>query len=301
MKRFILFLMIAVTLFAQDPKIDLNIAERNYHIGDRILLNYQITAGENYAFVLPQAPEWFKDIDIFNSSISKSHKRTTQNIALNIEVVAFDTGFVHIPPMPIIKTDSTGFGKPDTLYTPEKYIYIYSMLDSAAAPLSMNAPLPLAIMTWWEFLIALLLLSAAVALLLIGIKYHARKQSKQEEIWESPFEKAEHYMDELNKKEYPQKEQWKAFYLELTFIAREFFENIFYIHLQELTTTDLIPVLKEHMDDSKLKKLQEFFQYADLVKFAKGVADQKKCEQHFNLIKEHIEDRKEKLEEESVD
>jgi hypothetical protein len=301
MKRFIPFLIIAVTLFAQDPKIDLTIAERNYHIGDRIMLNYQISAGEKYAFVLPQAPEWFKDIDIFNSTISKSHKRKAQFITLNIEVVAFDTGFVHIPSMPIIKTDSTGFGKPDTLFTPEKYIYIYSMLDSAATPLSMNAPLPLALMTWWEFLVALLLLSAAVALLLIGLKYHSKKKTVSEEIWESPIEKAQHYLEELDRKQYPQKEQWKAFYLELTFIARAFFENIFYVHLQELTTTDLIPVFKEHMDDSRLKKLQEFFQYADIVKFAKGVADQQKCEQHFELIKEHIEERKEKLEKESID
>ena len=301
MKRFIPFLIIAVTLFAQDPKIDLKIAERQYHIGDRIMLNYQITAGEKYAFVLPQALEWFKDIDIFNSSISKTHKRRTQNIALNIEVVAFDTGFVHIPHMPIITTDSTGFGRPDTFFTPEKYVYIYSMLDSAATPLSMNAPLPLAIMTWWEFLIALSLLSAAVALLLIGLKYHSNKKTESKEIWESPIEKAEHYLEELDKKQYPQKEQWKDYYLELTHIAREFFENIYYIHLQELTTTDLIPVLKEHTDDSKLKELQEFFQYADLIKFAKGVADQKKCKQHFELIKGYVNEKKGKLEEESVD
>ena len=227
--------------------------------------------------------------------------KQTQIIDIFIEAVAFDTGFVQIPKMPIITTDSTGFGKPDTLFTPEKFIYIQSVLDSAAAPLAMDAPLPLAIMTWWEFLIAVFLFLLSVGLLVFGIKYHKNKSEVEAEIWESPVEKAEHYLNQLEKKHYPEKEQWKKFYLELTYISRDYFENIFFIHLQELTTTDLIPVLKKHVEGKEIDKLQEFFRFADLVKFAKGVASKELCAEHMSLIKEIIYMGQKKVEEGSIE
>jgi hypothetical protein len=288
MKRLLFIFMIVGSLFAQEVKLDLKINGEVFHIGDRIKIRYTIEAGERYFFVLPDVREWFNDAEILNVGSDKKIKKQTQVVDLFIEAVAFDTGFVQIPQMPIITTDSTGFGKPDTLFTPEKYIYIQSVLDSASAPLAMDAPLPLAIMTWWEFLVAILLFMLSAGLLIFGIKYHKNKRVDEAEIWESPIEKAEHYLDQLEKKHYPEKAQWKKFYLELTYIARDYFENIFFIHLQELTTTDLIPVLEKHIEDNKIDTLKAFFRYADLVKFAKGVASKEQCDDHLGLIKEII-------------
>ena len=301
MKRLLFLIMIVATIFAQEVKLDLNVNKEKLHIGDRIKLNYSISGGERHVFVLPDVQMWIKDLEIINVQTSERVKKHRQIIDLNIEAVKFDTGFVHIPAMPIIKTDSTGFGNPDTIYTPEKYLYIYSMLDSSATPVAMTPPVPLALMTWWEFTITVLLLAGSVFLLVLGIKHKSKKQEVVEEYWETPREKAEHLLSELEKKNYPDKKEWKPFYLELTYIARDYFENIYFIHLQELTTSDLIPVLKEHVDAEFISKLREFFNYADLAKFAKGIASYEKCNEDLGLIKNIINAEGSKDEEEPLD
>ncbi|MCF7833223.1 MAG: hypothetical protein K9N05_06590 [Candidatus Marinimicrobia bacterium] len=301
MKRFLFLIMIVGTLFAQDVKLNLDISEEKLYIGDRIKLNYTISGGERHVFILPEVRMWIKDLEILDVQTSERVKKHRQIIDLNIEAVKFDTGFVHIPSMPIIKTDSTGFGKPDTIYTPEKYLYIYSMLDSSATPLAMTPPVPLALMTWWEFLIALLLLGGSVFLLILGIKHKSKKREVIEEYWETPREKAEHYLSALEKKNYPNKKQWKHFYLELTFILRDYFENIYFIHLQELTTSELIPTLKEHVNEEFNSKLQALFQYADLVKFAKGVASEEQCDVHLTFVRQIIKSDENNNEKEPID
>lgn len=300
MKKLVCIFLFISFAFAAKPDIDLQIKEEVYHIGDRILLEYQISAGDKYVFILPNLQEFFNDVLLVSADEHKKLKRGKQFLGMNAEIVSFDTGFVHIPPMPIISTDSTGFGKPDTLFTPEKYIYIYSILDSAASPIAMNAPLPLALMTWWEFLIALILFAAAVFLLIFGLKYHQKKEEIEEEIWKSPYEKAEYLLNELDKKQYPQNKEWKAFYLDLTYIIRDYFENIYYIHLQELTRSDLLLVLAEYLETDKMKALEEMFSFADLVKFAKAMATNEDCDRHIRIIRDMITEEK-KNETESVD
>ena len=289
MKKLLLLVMIAGSLLAQKTELSMTVNDKHYYIGDRIKIGISINSSEKQMFVLPDAKEWIKDVLILDVATNEKIKKKLKTTYLDFEAVALDTGFVHIPAMPVISTDSTGFGKPDTLYTPEKYIYVYSILDSATAPVAVSPPVPLGLMTWWEYLITIALILLAAALLLIGIKFRSGKKVIVEEVWESPKEKAEHYLEELEKKHYPDKEQWKKFYLELTYIARDYFENIYYVHLKELTTTDLIPVLKEHVPAEYQGKLEVFFHYADLVKFAKGIAAKEQCNEHFELVKEMVE------------
>lgn len=284
-----MLLIIAGSLLANGPEVKLTVNDGHYYIGDRIKMDLQIRGSEKQIFALPDVTAYLKNVMVLDIQKDESIKKHNKLINLHLELTAFDTGFIHIPPMPVVSTDSTGFGRPDTIYTPEKYVYVYSILDSTSAPVAMNPPLPLGLMTWWEYLIALALLILAVALLIIGLKFKSAKKVIEEDIWESPKEKAEHYLQELEKKHYPEKEQWKIFYLELTYIARDYFENIYFVHLKELTTTELIPALKEHVPNEYQDRLRELFQFADLVKFAKGVADQKQCKDHFDLIKEIVD------------
>ncbi len=300
MKKLMLTLLIFSAAFAANVDMSLNVEEKVYHIGDRILLDYNIKAGEKYFFILPELKEYLGDVELLSVNTDKKIKHRKQIIKMQAEIVSFDTGFVHIPIMPLISTDSTGLGKPDTLFTPEKYIYVYSILDSSASPIAMNAPIPLALMTWWELLIVILLLTVTVGILVMGLKYRQKKNDELEIIWESPEEKAEHLLFELNSKHYPESEQWKDYYVELTYIIRDYFENIYYVHFQELTTSELVPTLSEYLNKEKIKSLEELFMFADLVKFAKGVATKEKCDHHQGIIKDIIREGK-TLEEEQLD
>ncbi|MFA6617652.1 MAG: hypothetical protein WCT23_01095 [Candidatus Neomarinimicrobiota bacterium] len=292
MKKIVYMLLLLSFAFSAKPDVDLQVEEKTYHIGDRIFLEYQIRASDKYLFLLPDPKDFFQDVLLISADKHQRFKRGKQFLKLNAEIVSFDTGFVHIPPMPVITTDSTGMANPDTLFTPEKYIYIYSILDSGSSPIAMNAPLPLALMTWWEFLIALLLLAIAVFLLISGLKYHRNKVEIEEVIWVSPYEKAEHLLNELEKKQYPEHQEWKIFYLELTYIIRDYFENIYYIHLQELTRSELLAVLSEYLKADKMQALEEMFSYADLVKFAKAMATADHCRRHIEILREIISEGK---------
>ena len=295
MKRILLFFLITGSLIAANTKIGLTVNNDQFYIGDRIQIDLKITAAEKQMFVLPKAEEWISDLQILDSSVDQKIKKHLKYIDMRIEAVAFDTGFVLIPSMPVISTDSTGFGKPDTLYSTEKYIYISSILDSSAVPLPLNPPVPLALMTWWELLIALVLLSGSITLLVLGIRHRRNKKEEIKEIWESPREKAEHLLQELVKKQYPEKKQWKKFYLDLTFIIRDYLENIYFMHLKELTTSELIPVLKENIPAEYIDRTIEFFHFADLVKFAKGIASKEQCGEHFDLVIDLVKEEDERV------
>ena len=196
MKKLILFIMIAGSLLAQRTEVSLNINNDHFFIGDRIKINISIKGNAKQILVLPDAKEYLDNVLVLDVSASEKIRKDLKTTYMNIEAVGFDTGFVHIPAMPVISTDSTGFGRPDTIFTPEKYVYIYSILDSSAAPVAMRPPVPLGLMTWWEYLITFMLILVAAALLYVGIKFRSKKKDKVEEIWESPKQKAEHDLDE---------------------------------------------------------------------------------------------------------
>ena len=289
MKRIVFLIMITGILFGQSLDLDLKVNDEKLFIGDRIKLDYTVKGNEQMFIIMPDAREWFRDIDILNISADENVKRHKKIINYSSEAVRFDTGFVHIPAMPVIAADSTGFSAPDTFYTPEKYIYIYSILDSSAAPVAVEPPLPLAFMVWWEFLIAVLLIAGSVLILIFGFKKKTKIGEEDHRVWESPKERSLHLLNALKEKAYPEHKEWKKFYLELTYILRDYFENIYFVHLQEMTTTDLLPAMKELLNASDLTAVTEFFRFADLVKFAKGVAEPERCEKHFQMVRTFVD------------
>ncbi len=285
MKRFILLITIAGMLIAQDVHLKMDIDEQNIFIGDRIHITYILSGPEKHFFMMPDVQEWITDIEILDNRTKSQIKKHRNIVSLYLEGVAFDTGFVRIPAMPVVFADSTGFGTRDTLYTPEKYIYIQSILDSNISAIAMNPPLPLHLMTWWEYLITTVFLALSIMLLWLGIRHHKLQKPNIEQVWESPHDKARYAIDILKSQKYPEKKQWKLFYLELTYILREYYEGIYFIHLHELSTSELLPVLKPYVAPECYQKLYLFFQFADLIKFAKGIADAKQCEKDITLIK----------------
>ncbi len=285
MKRFILLLTIAGMLIAQDVHLKMNIDEQNVFIGDRIHITYIMSGPEKYFFMMPDVQEWITDIEILDSRTKSQIKKRQNIVSLYLEGVTFDTGFVHIPSMPVVFADSTGFGTRDTLYTPEKYIYIQSILDSSTSAIAMNPPIPLYLMTWWEYLITAVFLVLSIMLLWLGIHHRKSQKPNIEQVWKSPRDKARHAIKTLESQKYPEKKQWKSFYLELTHILREYYEDIHFIHLHELSTSELLPVLKPYVNLECYRKLCLFFQFADLIKFAKGIADAKQCKKDITLVK----------------
>lgn len=128
----------------------------------------------------------------------------------------------------------------------------------------------------WKLLLALLLLVGIGAFVYWYMKVRQRKKI-EEEIYKTPIEKATSLLNTLEKKQLWQKGEVKAYYSELTDIARTYIEEAIEIPAMESTTSELIEALRTASLKKKMKltpetieNLERVLKQADLVKFAKS-------------------------------
>lgn len=129
----------------------------------------------------------------------------------------------------------------------------------------------------WLWTLLLILLALAVgAFAYWWIKKHQKKKI-EEEVYKSPIEKATTLLNSLEKKELWQKGEVKAYYSELTDIARNYIEEAIQIPAMESTTSELIEGLRQAslkkkmgLSQETIENLERVLKQADLVKFAKS-------------------------------
>lgn len=292
MKRiiFVLLTIISGLFAAVKPDVVTSVQPEQARIGDHFTVNYTVTAPAGFALLFPQITEDVLGSPILEQKTSVKVKRNVRTQVVEIISTSFDTGFVKIPAIPIVYGDSSGFSQHDTLFTPVKYIYIGSVLDSARQAAPMASPLPLSLMLWWQYLVALVLAAGGILLLWRGLAKKTSAEQKEIEVapWRSPEEEAEFALDELEKKRYTDQAQWKEFYLELTVILKKYFESIYYIHLRELSTKEVLPQLKTVLDVETFVTVCACLRSWDMVKFAKQGTDKRSCEKDLAVIKKIV-------------
>lgn len=128
----------------------------------------------------------------------------------------------------------------------------------------------------WKLLIALLVIGGIGAFIYWYFKIRPKKVI-EEEVYTTPIEKATSLLNSLEKKELWQKGEVKAYYSELTNIARNYIEEAIEVPAMESTTSELIDGLRKAAQKKKmalspetLENLERVLKQADLVKFAKS-------------------------------
>jgi hypothetical protein len=82
----------------------------------------------------------------------------------------------------------------------------------------------------------------------------------------------------------------KEFYVSLSYVVRVYLTMIFSVNITDMTTTEAVRALRERDADKRLLiRLREFFECADLVKFAKYVPERPDTELHFKEAGEIVE------------
>jgi hypothetical protein len=129
---------------------------------------------------------------------------------------------------------------------------------------------------WWKYLLILALIIGTGTLVYWFVKKKQKKKI-EEEVYRTPIEKATSLLNSLEKKELWQKGEVKAYYSELTDIARNYIEEAIEIPAMESTTSELMLGLRAASVRKKMKVSQETIEnlervlkQADLVKFAKS-------------------------------
>jgi len=183
------------------------------------------------------------------------------------------TGQLPIYPIPVTFADTRpdGDGKQHTVETEEITVEVVSEIDSevtsleelrAAAP-PVSLPRPLRVLLW--------IVAAAVlivgGLLLWCWRRRRRKVAAEKQL--SPQERAYMALEELWKSGLAQRDA-KLYYVEVTGIVRRFIEWTTGIRAPEQTTEEFLREIsqKETFEPDESRRLKDFLEAADLVKFA---------------------------------
>lgn len=159
-----------------------------------------------------------------------------------------------------------------------------------------NKELEMGIKDYWELYKWYVLGVLGAIALIIAVIFILKYGRKPKDSPTATTNKTLKELELLRKKKYIEKGDFRAFYVELIDISREFLTRQYRVPANVLLTDDLIDVLKKHqlISIENEKVVEEVFQRGDMVKFAKTFPDQKTMEDDFtavqNFVKRSIKD-----------
>jgi len=126
--------------------------------------------------------------------------------------------------------------------------------------------------------------------IIIAIKLLKKVQRKVHLMRMSPRERALEELKELLNKKLIEKHLLKDFYVELTMVVRRYIERQHHVRAPEQTTEEFLAAITSNNEFSPdvIKRLQEFLQAADLVKFAAYTPNQSSNNNAIETAKSYI-------------
>lgn len=257
---------------AQNP-LETTVDTTSIKIGDTFLLTLKAKVQKGSTIQFPESDK-LGDFEVIESSaIDTILSETNQELIKKYSLTQFDSGSYRLPQLPVIidnkifKTQSIDISvlnvAVDTLKQP-----MYE-IKSVAKDSSSNYD--------WIYI----LISVLVIIIGIVLYYYIKKRQEsnlsEDDYYKSPYEKAIKKLKKLEEKKNWTRGDAKPYYSDMTFIARSFIEDTFNISAHELTTQEIVAILRQTLANKKVKinksVIEEFrkvLQTADLVKFAKS-------------------------------
>lgn len=272
-KLCLLFLLVTTFVFAQQKQVVTSIDTIKNKIGAEFKLSIKTTVDTSSKVIFPNLKN-FGALEVIQSyPIDTIKKNDRYELIKKYGLTQFDSGRYTIPSIKIFINSKPFMTDPllvevanvkvDTLKQK-----MFDIKDIASADDSMG--------DWWKYLLIVALIVGVGALVYWFIKKQQKKKL-EEELFKTPIERATNLLNTLEKKELWQKGEVKAYYSELTDIARNYIEEAIEIPAMESTTSELIQGLKAASVKKKMTLSQEIIEnlervlkQADLVKFAKS-------------------------------
>lgn len=272
-KFYLLVLLFSSAVFAQQKQVVTSIDTIKNKIGAEFKLTLKTTVDTAAKVVFPKLKN-IGALEVIRSyPIDTIKKNDRYELIKKYGLTQFDSGRYTIPSIKILINKKPFLSdsllvdvanvKVDTLQQK-----MYDIKDIVSVENTTG--------NWWKYLLALVIILGIVALVYIYIKKHQKKKI-EEEIFKTPIEKATSLLNNLEKKELWQKGEIKAYYSELTDIARNYIEEAIEIPAMESTTSELILGLraasvkkKMTLSQETIENLERVLKQADLVKFAKS-------------------------------
>ena len=272
-RLYLLFLLATSFVFAQQKQVVTSIDTIKNKIGAEFKLSIKTTVDTSSKVIFPKLKN-FGALEVIQSYPIDTVKTDGRyELVKKYGLTQFDSGRYVIPSIKIF-IDSKPF-MTDSLLVEVANVKV-DTLKQKMFDIKDIAPADNSIVNWWKYLLILALIIGIGAFIYWYIKKHQKKKL-EEEIFKTPIEKATSLLNNLEKKELWQKGEVKAYYSELTDIARNYIEEAIEIPAMESTTSELIQGLKAASVKKKMtvsqetiENLERVLKQADLVKFAKS-------------------------------
>jgi hypothetical protein len=298
-KIFILYLtLLSAVVFAQQKPLVTSIDKTKHKIGGEFQLTLKTSVDTTAKVAFPN-PKNFGALEVIESyKIDTVKNGAHYDLIKKYGLTQFDSGKYTIPRVTVLINNKPFFS--DSLRVEVDNVVVDTLKQK------MYDIKPITEVTssksWiWKLILALLLLAGIGAFVYWYLKIRQTKKI-EEELYKTPIEKATSLLNSLEKKELWQKGEIKAYYSELTDIARTYIEEAIEIPAMESTTSELIEGLRKASLKKKMKLSQETIEnlervlkQADLVKFAKSkpldfeiTEDRKKIENAIVILDKSI-------------
>ncbi|OAB31416.1 hypothetical protein SAMN05444395_101604 [Flavobacterium fryxellicola] len=269
----LLLLLLSTAVFAQQKQVVTSIDTTKNKIGAEFKLSIKTTVDTSAKVIFPKLR------NVGALEVIQSYPVDTVKMEGRYELIKkygltqFDSGRYVIPSIKIF-INSKPF-MTDSLLVEVANVQV-DTLKQKMFDIKDIAPANNPIGGWWKYVLIVALILGIGAFIYWFVKKRQEKKLK-EEIYKTPIEKATSLLDTLEKKELWQKGEVKAYYSELTDIARNYIEEAIEIPAMESTTSELIQGLraasvkkKMTLSQEIIENLERVLKQADLVKFAKS-------------------------------
>ncbi len=274
LKYFLAILFFAGTLSAQNISVTAVTDSANYLIGDYINYRLVVRSSSDLKISVPQIPDSLNNLELIQQGEIIEDEDGSEKIRVyNYIFSVYDSADVIIPPI-TVTYNASGASQSGTIQSNPVQITVHSLaVDPEGEIRDIKEPMKISL-NW-----LLILWIALIVLILLLVGYLLYKYFKQKNVEEIPERrtasipvhvKTLSLLDELEKKELWQKDRVKEYHTEITFIIRNYFEKRFYFPALELTSGEIILMLRRYISEQKvIDATEKFFENADLVKFAK--------------------------------
>ena len=272
-RLYLLLLLLSTAVFAQQKQVVTSIDTTKNKIGAEFKLSIKTTVDTSARVIFPK----LKNVGALE--VIQSYPIDTVKMDGRYELIKkygltqFDSGRYVVPSIKIF-INSKPF-LTDSLLVEVANVQV-DTLKQKMFDIKDIAPADNSIGDWWKYMLIVALILGIGVLIYWFIKKRQEKKLHQE-IYKTPIEKATSLLDTLEKKELWQKGEVKAYYSELTDIARNYIEEAIEIPAMESTTSELIQGLrtasvkkKMTLSQEIIENLERVLKQADLVKFAKS-------------------------------
>jgi hypothetical protein len=272
-KLYIFFLLLSTFVFAQQKRVSTTVDSTKVKVGAQINLTLKTTVDTLSKVVFPEA-NLFGAMEVLESYPTDTIKENFKyQLIKKYGLTQWDSGSYVIPRLQILINDKPHFS--DSIRVEIAPIIVdtlkqkmYDIKDVIAVENGFSY--------WWLYVLGIIAL-LAIAYFIYKWIQKRKKEKSEAPIYTSPIEKANAHLKNLEQQKLVERGEIKAYYSELTNIARTYIEESIEIPAMESTTDELITAFKIAVFKKKLTlspeildNLEKVLKQADLVKFAKS-------------------------------